>query len=310
MNSDTATRKISAGKFELNFDVVLNKKLPQACVFIQLNTTQKDLINMLLERYALEKVSKVGVNANNHATNATVGPQCILVWCPDTKIVNNINSLLTYITRAKLPPTIARSVTGDYKLMINDMKPINITITGKCKGFLTALKTDATKIKNMTNFIQALKPATRDRIAGENPIEEASMGINFKDADPDLTMLYTSILVGNECCNISRKGDSFMMTLHGVGAKYRLLHLLQNKDLLQARVKAFLVQSGSMGSPSANDKGGVKYKAKVERIMLCQNTLMKIHARLRGFNLTEKPEETFRKVDSTAVGRVKLLKLL
>ena len=81
------------------------------------------------------------------------------------------------------------------------------------------------------------------------------------------------------------------------------------KDTFQGKIKSFLNQTGAVGSPSANDLNGAKYKEKSEKILQCENMLATIISKLHGFQFTFSNVDELKKIDSNALNKIKSIRI-
>ena len=282
-----------------------NKKFQTTLLFVEFNTSQKNLLNLILQKYASEKRLFTGVNMNNGIYSAITGENSILMIVPENKITQNISLLYSYISKTHLTSQQAKLCgSGDYKKLSSDVKEFNVIVTGKCKNFVNALKNNAPKIVNMVNQINAITPKDRDNINVDKVDSCIGKTINIDDLSDD-AMLYLSICMEDIPCKISKNN----IVLLSKNAIERLEEKWMWKDTFQGKVKSFLTQTGAVGSPSANDTGGKKFKAKSDMILECENVLASIFSKLRGFNYSFSDVSELKKINSVAMNKVKMIKL-
>lgn len=295
--------KIKGGNIKIK--ATHNKKFQTSLLFIEFNTSQKNLLNLILQKYACEKRLFTGVNMNNGIYSIITGENSVLMLVPENKITQNISLLYSYISKTHLTSQQAKLCgSGDYKKLSSDIKEFNVIVTGKCKNFVNALKNNAPKITNMVNQIDAVTPKDRDNINVEKVDSCIGKTINIDNLSNE-AMLYLSICMEDIPCKISKD----KLVLLSKNAMEQLEEKWMWKDTFQGKVKSFLTQTGAVGSPSANDTGGKKFKAKSEMILACENVLASIFSRLRGFNYSFSDAAELKKVDSEAMNKVKSLKL-
>ena len=125
---------------------------------------------------------------------------------------------------------------GDYAKLSSDIKSFKVTITGKCKTFIAALKGNATKIQNMVASLNAIEPKQREAFSNSST-SESDYGAEIRfDGGSGEAKLYASILLEDIPAKIS--GSSITLLCENGGA--RLAEKLKFKDVLQGKVKSFL----------------------------------------------------------------------
>lgn len=304
---EQATSTLKAGSVEVKMSAIHNKKFQCSVVYIQFETGEKELLSLLLQKYISEKVLIDGINVNNNIYSAIPGEQSIVLLCPENKITQNITLLYAYLMKGKLTSQQAKLCkSGNFKSLSSDIKKFGVNITGKCKNFVAALKNNAPKIERLKESLKGIEPTSRDNVSGDGftPYE---VELDGGDAANDV-MMYLSIVMGNEPCTIKKSGSKVKLTCLSPMGEQRIKTFSTWKDTFQAKVKTFLGQSGSIGSPSANDKGGEKFAEKVKGIMKCQNELAFIYSDVRGFKYSFGSEEDLKKVNSEAMAKVRGLK--
>ena len=294
---------------EVKVSTLHNKKLQASVCYIEFDTSETSLLGLLLSKYAFEKCVKCGVNTASQIYTAIPGKNGIVLVCPENKLTQNITILYNYLQKAKLTSAQAKFCTdGNYKKLSGDIKKFEVTITGKCKTFTAALQNKAPKIDRMIKSIGAVEPNASRENCGNGSVEQCSVEFDAGE-DPQTTMLYASIFMGDTPCVISKSGQNIKLTLIGCSANCVLQSKLLFKDTLQTKVKGFLGQSGACGSPSANDKGGSKYNEKCKEILACQNELAGVFSSVRGFKFSFKNKDELKKVNTEALACVKSMKV-
>ena len=307
MSAESTTSTLKAGSVEVKISALHNKKFQCTILYVQFDTTEKILLSLLLQKYISEKVLVNGININNNIYSAIPGESSIVLFVPENKLTQNIVLLYSYLMKSKLTSQQSKLCkNGNFKKLSSDIKTFRINITGKCKNFVAALKNEAPKIERLKESLKAIEPANRENITNEGfvPFEtEIDGGESISDV-----MMYLSIVLGNEPCLIKKSGSSVKITCLSPYGESRIKSFAIWKDTFQGKIKSFLVQSGSIGSPSANDKGKVKFNEKVKNIMKCQNELAYIYSDVRGFKFSFNNEEELKKVNSEAMAKVRTLK--
>ena len=295
--------KIKNGNIKI--DATHNKKFQTAVLFVEFDTSQKTLLSLLLQKYAHEKCLFTGVNMNNGMYSVITGETSIFMLIPENKITQNISLLYAYISKAHLTAQQAKLCgSGDYNKLSSDIKKFDVIVTGKCKNFINALKNNAPKIVNMVNQIDAISPKDRDAIDVTKVDSCIGKTINLNGLSKE-AMLYLSICMENVPCKITKD----KLTLLSKNGTSELDEKLMWKDAFQGKVKSFLGQTGAVGSPSANDTDGKKFKAKSEMILKCENILASIFSKLRGFDFSFSNVSELKKVNSESMSKVKSIKI-
>ena len=155
----------------------------------------------------------------------------------------------------------------------------------------------------MVAQINATTPKERENISVDKIDSDIGKTITLNDFSPK-AMLYMSICLEDIPCKISKD----KLILLSKNATEKINDKFTWKDTFQGKVKSFLTQTGAVGSPSANDAGGKKFKEKSEMILECENILAEIFSRLRGFEYKFSNVEDLKKIDSEAMMKVKSTK--
>lgn len=299
--STSATLKTSKGNIKISAQH--NRKLQVTIVFVKFNTSQRDLLSMMLQKYVVTKCLNTGVNINNSMYSAIPGETSIVFTCAENRCIQNITLLYAHLLKGKLSAQQAKCCSGDYQKLVADVSSFEVKITGKCKNVCTWLdKGNAAKITKLVSDINNIVPATRDNPTGSS--EEWS--ITASNCGNGVAMMYLSVACGDIPCKITKVNSDAKLTFLSCDGMSRFCDRMFWKDTLQARVKTFLTQSGNPGSPSANDSG--QYKEKCKYILLCQNSLAEVYSNLRGFNFSFSNVEELKRVDSDAMSAVRVIK--
>lgn len=307
MSAENATTTLKAGSVEVKISALHNKKFQCSILYVQFDTTEKKLLSLLLQKYVSEKVLVDGININNNIYSAIPGEESIVLFVPENKLTQNIVLLYSYLMKSKLTSQQCKLCkNGNFKKLSSDIKIFKVNVTGKCKNFVAALKNEAPKIERLKESLKIIEPTVRDNISsdGFTPFEVEIDGGEFTND----VMLYLSVIMGNEPCLIKKSGSSVKIECLSPHGEQRIKSFAVWKDTFQGKVKSFLSQSGSVGSPSANDKGKAKFNEKVKNIMKCQNELAFIYSDVRGFKYSFSDEEALKKVNSEAMAKVRALK--
>lgn len=302
-DSFSTSLKLANGKVDI--DAHFNKKFATAVVFIDFRTTQHALLSALLQQYATEKTLNVGVTMTTGIVSIVTGESSVMMYVPESKITNNIHILFNYLMRTELPAAIVKVYGGgDYNKLASDIRSFTVTVTGKCRNFIAALKNGTAKIVQMKVQLEACEPKERSPTPA-TPVIETSVGKSITyDGSSDDAKLYMSIMMGDVPCNVTADRVTFLSP----NGYDRYIEKMEWKKTFQAKAKAFLVQSGNVGTAAANDTDGEKAKAKAMDILENQNVLAMMVSRLRGFDYEFGSVEALRAVNAKALACVKAAK--
>lgn len=273
---------------QLNIETYHNKKFQCAVVCIFIKTTESKLLATLCDKFAYAKVLRSGINPNTHAYSVVSGPNGMVINCPENKINSVITIALSYLAK-----TTAK-VEGSYDKLMNDMKNVSITITGKCKNYARALETNAPKIERLKTSVSAIDFKKRDAFPKEK-VKLQEMSISFQGCCK--CALYASIILSSVPCKITHSNNTVTITLYN---NCGFIH----RDMMREKIKSFLSQTGAVGSPAANDTNQTKYKEKCKYILTSQNVLAKIYSSVRGFSCSFENANELKSVDGTIVAVV------
>lgn len=306
MSEDHITKSLSLKSGSVNISAQHNKKFQCAVLYVEFETSQKQLLSILLQKYITEKRLGTGLNMNNAIYQAISGETSIALFVPENKLTNNIALLVSYLHKTHLTSQQAKLISsGDYSKLSSDIKSFKVLITGKCKTFIAALKSNATKINNLVSQLNAIEPKDREAFNTSNQVASSyGESVNFDGSAAD-AKLYASIVCEDIPCKITSSGITFLCE----NGMERLREKLRFKDTYQGKVKSFLTQTGAVGTPAKNDAGGSKFKAKSEYILACENALAHIYSGLRGFNYSFSSTDKLKKVDSNAIAKVKAISI-
>jgi hypothetical protein len=241
-------------------------------------------------------------NTNNNIHFAVSGKDCIMVIVPDNKILSNILLVYKYLLKAKLPANIVKTLPpGKYKYssMTKDLDTIKVQIVGKCKTFIGNLKDESPKIDNFLKNITTISSVDRDDIEGGGKPNEESLKLNGLS---QTALLYFTILSANIPSKISKNEIKL-----NCASACRLKDLFAHKSSFQERVKSFLQQAGTVGTPSAKDKDKSNWNAKKDMIRKTLDAICGILGDVHGVKLPDL-EINKLKVDGNAIAEVKQLK--
>ena len=139
-----ANISFSGGKISMR--AIHNKKQLLSTVFLNFNTSEEMLLNLLLQQFIHEKVCVSGVNMNNGIVSACATTNGIVITIPEAKIVSNILQIYNYLMKTELKsPQNKYLSNGSYKKLSKDVSDFKVMITGKCKNFSIAMEDSSSK---------------------------------------------------------------------------------------------------------------------------------------------------------------------
>jgi hypothetical protein len=253
--SISADKSLSFKGGKIKISTLHNKKFQVAAMLISFSTTQKSLIDLLLQKYIADKeLSVVGINPATNLYAACSGNGSIALLCPENKIIQNILGVYNYLCKGKLTTQQAKFCKdGDYKKLVNDIKNFEVCITGKCKTFTNNLSNETPKIQRLTTALGAVIPKERESKSGT--FDSPKLDIKLDD----IGKLYLGIVASD--ISFVFKGDSIVFPTEKDLCAFQRKWIY--KDTFQSHVKSFIVQSGVLGQD----------KNKNKLILECQNVL-------------------------------------
>lgn len=299
-----ASKQINSNGFKLSLDVVVNPKAFLSTIFFEFKTTEKELLNALLMKYKYEKVSKAGINPNNRIVNAIVGNCCICLVAAAEYVYQNVTLLISYLAKTDIKGEVKKRTSGKYSKLMKDIANINVTIVGKTKRLIAQLTSPDKKLEEkIKNSLDKIQIKDRDDITGS--LNEEYDNAELNDVD-DTTMMYLSVILGDISCSFKKNGKQLQISFMSKSDEQKFKDLIMHKEriIYQTQVRSFLWQSGTIGSPSAKDKGGVKYKEKIDNLMRSENALAYIYSSLRGFEYKFKTKDDIKNVDNDALSNI------
>lgn len=278
-----ASKSINSTIFTLHINATFNNKAKVANMLIKFNTSESELVNVLLAKYRLEKLSTIGQNINNQILSVILGDKCIVITCPDEKVSHNIVLLLSYLSK-----TSVKNVNGSFDKMFDG--DIEINVGGKCKKFMQILN-NVEQPDVFENVIDSIE--LKGNVEGTGNIDTVVKKSVVFNTTTDIFKMYLSIVLQDIACTFEQSGDELKVSFLSDTdvSKYEELVRCKERVILQTRIRSFLTQSGTIGTPAANDKGQVHFKRKVQNILASENALAKIYANLRGFDFTFNNED-------------------
>ena len=302
----SSSKTFSDDGITVNIKATHNSKFQCAVLYVDFDTRQTELLAALLHKFVMEKILCTGVNMNNSAYTAISGESSVMLLIPENKITQNISLLYAYLTKTKLTAQQSRLVkSGNYNTLASDIKTMNVTVTGKCKTFIANMNnSDSPKFTRMLESMSKAKVATRETISNSSG-DDATLKVLAGDANKETVALYLSIILGNIPCKLSIAGDGVDIHFFDSNSRAKVKDMMLWKDTFQAKVKTFLGQTGSVGTPSAGADGKSKWEAKCKNILACQNELANIISGVRGFKYSFRNVEQFKTVDSKAIKAVR-----
>ncbi len=290
----------------VNIKATHNSKFQCAILYVEFDTRQTELLAGLLHKFTMEKILRTGINMNNGAYSAISGETSVMLMVPENKITQNISLLYAYLTKTKLNAQQARLVkSGNYNILANDIKTMNVIVTGKCKTFIANMNNaDSPKFTRMLDSMTKSKVASREAISNGSS-DDATLKVLAGDANKETVAMYLSVVLGNIPCKLNVVSDGVDIHFFDSNSRAKVKDMMLWKDTFQAKIKTFLGQTGSVGTPSAGADGKAKWESKCKNILACQNELANIMSGVRGFKYSFRNVDQFKSVDSRAIKAVK-----
>lgn len=296
---------VSESGISISFDIQHNKKFQSVILYVSFSTKQEKLLSILLRKYAAEKCLVCGLNPNNNIYSAIPGKNSIVLFVPENKITQNISLLYNYLMKTKVSALQSKYIDSyNYSTLAADIKKMSVIITGKCKNFIIAVKNKNGKIERMFESMKIASSIVRENGSGKGEDDTCKFVTPVKEADKNLVALYLSIVLGHIPCEFNVKANEIEVEV-ACGCLDCVKEIFKFKDVFQGKIKSFLVQTGSVGSPSANDKDGKQWKQKANYILDCENVLASVFSGVRGFDYSFKNVDALKSVDSKAIACVK-----
>ena len=143
----------------VHFKVHPSKKALLASVVISFETTEKNLLQEVLDQFVAEKSFEIGMNPNNKATNMIAKETSLFVRLPDPKVLNFIILLFRYIMTAEVNKTCTKYCImkkSSYSKLHDDVqKGFDVIVTGKCMGLAGKISSKHNQIENFKKAITA-----------------------------------------------------------------------------------------------------------------------------------------------------------
>ena len=296
-----ATKQIKSDVFNVKINATANPKAYTATVFFEFDTTEKQLLNALLNKYNYEKISMTGVNPNNKILLACLGDCCIALTVPPELIIQNIVLLLSYLAKTELKGESKKYVSGKYSKLMKDIKNVDVYIVGKVKRFIASKLENKEKLDKVAESLGKLQIKDRAEITATKSHTFDNSAI--MKGSSDIAMMYLSIVLKDIGCTLSKSSGEVKITFltEADACKFKELVFTKEKIIYQTQIRSFLTQSGTIGSPSAKDKDGKAFKAKVDGILASENTLAYIYSHLRGFDYKFKNADDLKVINNDAL---------
>lgn len=299
------TRTITHGKYSYTFHATPCQKMTVAMVYIKIDTTEKELLYTLSQRYKHEKMLGSGTNMTNGIINFVCGPGGVCIQCTENNICKNIVLFIAFLSKTALNTKHIATISTpqSYAKLESSLMKVDIYVTGKCATFIKGniarpTAEESTKMKTMMIAIE--KRAVRARIDIKPP--KPIMHEEYKfTCTPDQFI---------DLCIALKREDAWIQ--HRSGNDYSLIKRIPCSlgwstyaDALRPLLKTFRTQAGSIGTPAANDVGQEKHKAKCKNILLAVNAVTFIITDLRGHACTFKNIDSLSAVDAESIRIVK-----
>jgi hypothetical protein len=298
------SKKLSTKHGSVSVQATFNKKSQMATVLVSFDT-KSALLFPLLQKYAYDKCSTVYRNINNQIHSVVVGENSIALTVPEPKILNNVMLVYKYILRAKVPANILKQLPAtshSYNALAKDVQSFSVTVLGRCKRFIKMLQDGAPKVEAFTKNLSTIEKDDRDNVEGQGKKLECCPSAVKLDGLSQDGLLYLAIVSGHIPSKITKTSITFL----DIAGSCQFAELLEHKGSFQERVKAFLTQAGSLGSPSKNDKDKSKFKEKKAGIEAVLQAAVDMLETLHGVKLTAPSDVT---VNHDVMSEIKKIKI-
>ena len=298
-----ASAQIKSKLFNVSIDATVNPKDFASIVFFEFETTEKELLNALLEKYEQEKVAKTQFNPNNKIIKCMRGNCCIAVVCPYSVIFNNITLLLTYLAKAEVKGESRKYVKGKYDKMMKDIKDVSVTVVGRVARFVETLKNNKERLDKIGEALDRITVKDRDDLDGDKKYEVGSATVKNSD---DTAAMYMAIVLADICCHFTKSSGNLKISFSREVDFERFKNLMRVKErvIFQTQVRSFLTQSGTIGGSSSGRKGADALARKISNIMNSENALAHIYAKLKGISYKFKDKDDIKRTDNEALSTI------
>ena len=287
----------------ITFRALFNKKHPLATVFIHYKSTERRLLYVILEKFINEKLT-LGFNPNNNIPQAVCTTEGILMKVQDSKIFSVIQQVQRYVCNTFLN-TLQSNLAekGNYQNLYKSINSFDVFIVGGCRNTEKALA--GVKPRKLELFVKGLNATTykeKDDFNMAHKYEpvEIETGLNTPLERMMFIASYGSL-------PYTFKGSKIVCLNPSVPEL--LKHVSIFKNIFQAKVKTFQTSFGNIGSPSANDKDGKKFKEKCALILASESLLSEMYATLHRVEFRYKSLDELKQVDPEAMKKVKAIKI-
>ncbi len=304
----SASRKITFKNGSCNIESVHNQKTMLTTIYMKFKTSQKELLNAVLQKYIHEKVlGATGVNAINDISSAYATTNGIVIVCTERKIVSNIPIIFGYIMKTSLSAEESKYVeNGDYTKMHKECMDFNVYICGKCKNFNRALENSGDKkLERLSESFGKL--LMKDDI---RPVE--TQPNHYKQYGTSISISLAGRSLFDLCCvmrDIPFVIDGGKLIVLSLDATDRMKNTMSHSSCFNNQLKSWLLQAGSIGSPSSNDDGGKKYKLKCDTILKSMSMMSFICADIHGVKYRFSSLDELKTVNKESLKSIKTVKL-
>lgn len=273
------TKDIAYKNGSIKITAQMNKYLCSSFVYIKFETSEKNLLYNLLQKYIKEKTLFVGCNRINEISYSYATDNGIVINCSERKILINIANILSYLCKMNLKSKELERMTAsvaNYNKLHKDIMKCSVYITGKCPHIIRSLgNAGDKKIERFTTMLNNIEAKEMENNENKNPYISAEVSFNGDSRGKlDLCVML-------ENCAFTFKGDK--VELYDSYTPSDIMRVSEFSSVMQSRLKTFLICCGTPGTPSANDEGGKQHAAKCKYILECLNALSFIVSDSHGF---------------------------
>ena len=219
-----ATKQIKSKLFDVKLSATVNPKAYLATIFFEFDTSEKSLLNGLLNKYKYEKVSGVEFNPNNNIYSCILGDCCIVINVPQEKITQNIALLLSYLAKSECKGKGAAHISGKYDKMMKDIKNVKVTISGKVKRFVAKIDSMAEKL---SDSLDKISEKARNEAKGKETRSIRTASI--LDVNDD-AMMYLSVILGDISCKFTKSGGNLKITFFSESDAAKFENIMSLKE--------------------------------------------------------------------------------
>ena len=273
------TKDLSYKNGSIKITAQMNKYLTTSITYLKFETTEKNLLYNILQKYIREKTLFIGTNRINEIYYAYATENGIVINCTERKIFTNIANIISYLSKMVLKSKELERLTvsnANYNKLHKDISNCSVYICGKCPHIIRTLgNAGDKKIERFITMMNGIEFKEIESVEVKNPYVPAEITFNGDSRGKiDLCVMLDN-------CAFTFKGDK--VVLYDPCAPCDIMKMSEFSTVMQSRLKTFLICCGTPGTPSANDEGGKAHAIKCKYILECLNALAFIVSDSHGF---------------------------